>query len=92
VIIDYDCKPRSGEEADPIASRLDVHRRLSELKSAACAEQDLNLVERLTADLTYLEALLGAQRSLEDYLLCTQGCAARGWSPDYVVSRGALER
>lgn len=92
VIIDYDCKPRSGEEADPIASRLDVHRRLSELKSAACAEQDLNLVERLTADLTYLEALLGAQRSLEDYLLCTQGCAARGWSPDYVVSRGALAR
>lgn len=91
-IIDYDCLPSDSEENEEALDRIGVYQRLNRLKSEANMEQDLALVERLTADLAYLEALLGSQQSLEDYISCTQGCAAAGWAPDYVVARGEVAK
>lgn len=91
-IIDYDCKPYFDGGIAPITDRIDAYYRLSELKSAASTGQDINFVERLTADITYLEALLGVQHPLRDYLLRTQGCATDGWPPDYVMAKGEIAR
>jgi hypothetical protein len=86
-IIDYDCMPTEANVGEPITGRLDAYDRLSRLKSAARAATDIPLVERLTADVTFLEALLGAQHSLQEYVLRTQGCMARGWASDYIAGR-----
>jgi hypothetical protein len=82
-IIDYDCVPTDAAIA-PASSRLDVYRRLAELRRDITAGP---VAERIDADLAYLRALMGERAPLVDYVRSTQGCAAAGWPEDYVTER-----
>ncbi|ONI87972.1 hypothetical protein ALI22I_19655 [Saccharothrix sp. ALI-22-I] len=88
-VIDFDCHP-AGQAAPDVTDRLEVHRQLVELREAAAG--DAVLSERLAADLAYLRALLGERLPLGDYLQLTQGCAADGWSGEYIALRGEQAR
>jgi hypothetical protein len=83
-VIDYDCHPRD-EPTPPAADRLQVHAQLVELRAQAA--EDPILAQRVDADLAYLRALLGERQPLGDYVRRTQGCAAEGWSADYLDTR-----
>ena len=87
-VIDFDCHPVDVDIA-PAESRLEVYRRLSELRE--CTDEEC-LVGRLDADIAYLGALLGERKPLPEYIQVTQGCGAAGWSPDYVLARGEQAR
>ncbi len=86
-VIDFDCHP-VDTDVEPAESRLDVHRRLSELRDRA----DEGVAERLDADIAYLGSLLGERRPLTEYVQVTQGCGAAGWSAEYVLERGEQAR
>ncbi|WP_406290188.1 hypothetical protein [Embleya sp. NBC_00896] len=88
-IIDFDFFP----EAEPVpaaSDRLAVYARLSELAATPAVADAPRLATRLTADLAYLGAQLGERPALDEYIRATQGCAAVGWSVDYVTERAAL--
>jgi hypothetical protein len=86
-VVDFDCYPESAGEVVPAASRLAVRDRLVELKTAADADDGPRpLANRLGAALAYLDALLGVRMPITDYIHVTQGCAAHGWTEDYVAS------
>ncbi|MGW1994538.1 hypothetical protein [Embleya sp. NPDC001921] len=90
-IIDFDFFP----EAAPVPAagdRLAVHARLSELAAIPEVADAPRLATRLNADLAYLGAQLGQRLELDEYIRATQGCAAVGWSADYVTERAALAR
>jgi hypothetical protein len=40
----------------------------------------------------YLRALIGEQLPFDQYISMTQGCPARGWSPDYVEHRAQMAK
>jgi hypothetical protein len=87
-VIDYDLHPR----ADPVPaaeSRYAVLQRLAELRAAAPPGP---LVARLTADVAYLEALLGVPAAVRDYVGRTQGFDPAGWPDGYVTFRGDQAR
>jgi hypothetical protein len=88
-IIDYDCAP-PNEPVDPYSDRFAALDSLLQLRDQA--DGDSTLTTQLDAHTTYLRAILGEQTSLEAYIQRTQGCSARGWSPDYVRYRGELAR
>ncbi|WP_308165860.1 hypothetical protein [Actinomadura sp. NEAU-AAG7] len=88
-VIDFDCRPVE-EEIEPARSRLDVYRRLIELRERA--EGVDCLAGRLDADIAYLGALLGEHRPLAEYVQVTQGCGAAGWSAEYVTAIGERAR
>ncbi|MFI6580958.1 hypothetical protein [Embleya sp. NPDC050493] len=90
-IIDFDFFP----EAEPVAAacdRLAVHARLSDLAATPAVADAPCLATRVNADLAYLGAQLGERRDLDEYVRATQGCAAVGWSGDYVGERAAIAR
>lgn len=91
-IIDFDCLPAGADKPDvpDYANRIAVLYDLVALRGEA--EGAPHLVERLDADIAYLEAVLGRQRPLSEYVQLTQGCPAAGWPPDYVERCGAEVR
>lgn len=90
-VIDFDYHPETAQ-AEPVAGRLAAYRRINELRELAQESGNELLAERLTADCTYLAALMGERLSLTDYVLATQGCPAAGWPADYVSERGEIAR
>ncbi|MFI0370391.1 hypothetical protein ACH35V_21190 [Actinomadura sp. 1N219] len=90
-VIDFDCAPTTAH-TEPATSRLDVHQRLTDLRTRAAEAGADHLTTRLTADLAYLGALLGEHRPLNDYVQATQGCTAAGWQDGYITHRGDQAR
>jgi hypothetical protein len=85
-IVDFDCHPQSATHV-AATSRVEVRTQLEELHTEAVADADADhLAARIRAALAYLDALLGAHEPLADYIRATQGCAARGWSDEYIES------
>jgi hypothetical protein len=82
-VIDFDCHPLNDEVA-PATSRIFVRDRLAQLFERADAAGERRVAGRARASLAYLDALLGAQIPFTRYVQLTQGCAAVGWSADYV--------
>ncbi|WP_280366660.1 hypothetical protein [Nocardia wallacei] len=89
-IIDYDCHPDTTGTVPAARDRRDIRDHLQRLHDHATAEGDSTLIERLDADIAYCDALLGTTRPFADYLHATQGCAATGWSADYLDHRRTL--
>jgi hypothetical protein len=87
-VIDYDCAP-TDEVVQPYPDRLAA---LDELSGLIDADDDGPVAEQLTAHTTYLAALLGERRPLDDYVRRTQGCPARGWTSDYLDHRRTMAR
>jgi hypothetical protein len=90
-IIDFDYHP-DGSEVRPAAGRLDVYRRIGELRGMAEESGSTMLTERLSADRAYLAALMGERLPLTDYVSATQGCPASGWRAEYISERGEIAR
>lgn len=90
-IIDFDCHPEDSHIA-PATGRLGAYTQISELLENAEESGDKTLTERLTADRSYLAALMGERLPLTDYVLATQGCHAAGWPADYISERGEIAR
>jgi hypothetical protein len=82
-VVDFDCHPQGDDGATPM-NRVDARQRLGNLRTAALAEADHAIAERVAATLAYIDALLGARVPIEDYISTTQGCAAHGWSDAYL--------
>src|SRR5262249_49065604 len=82
-VIDYDCC-LLDQEIESASSRLAVLRQLEDLRERAGESED-SLCRRIDAELTYLRALLGEHRPLDEYVLATQGCHAAGWPEQYVT-------
>jgi hypothetical protein len=82
-IVDFDCTPPDQPPA-PATNRLEVYDRLTDLHAAAGNDPELAAVTR--AHLTYLEAVLGHRRPLEEYVTLTQGCPVAGWPEDHVMA------
>jgi hypothetical protein len=87
-VIDYDCAP-TEETIEPYSSRLAA---LDDLKTLRREAGDSPAGGQLEAHATYLAATLGEQIPLADYLHRTQGCAAPGWSEDYLQHRLSVAR
>jgi hypothetical protein len=90
-IIDFDCHP-VAEKVEPADSRLAVLSQLDRLLKQAESADDFRLADRIGAHLVYVNALLGRQYSLTDYVFATQGCRPAGWPEDYLVERGEIAR
>lgn len=84
-VVDFDCHPVDPATVPRASSRLEVRAQLESLRTEAAgdAESD-DAADRIGAALAYLDALLGAREPLADYIRATQGCAADGWSDDYL--------
>ncbi|MGH3614935.1 MAG: hypothetical protein ACRDRK_20550 [Pseudonocardia sp.] len=84
-VVDFDCHPVDAAAVPRASSRLEVRARLESLRAEAAdhAESD-DVSDRIGAALAYLDALLGTREPLADYIRATQGCAADGWSDDYL--------
>jgi hypothetical protein len=87
-VIDFDFHPSDREPPTP-ADRLTTFQKLSELVQR---EQEPAVVQRITADLAYLRALMGERSLLDDYIRATQGCPAAGWPAEHVTAKGELAR
>jgi hypothetical protein len=82
--VDFDCDPPS-EAAPKATSRLAVREQLVALVAAAeNSVAERHLAERLSASIAYLDALLGFRAPIGAYIQSTQGCAAAGWSGEYL--------
>ena len=82
-IIDFDfCPP--AHDIQPAKDRLDVYKRLRQLRKAASDSAEPALAERIDSHLAYLQALLGYRAPLDNYIRTTQGCQPRGWPTAYV--------
>lgn len=97
-VVDFDCHPQGSAEVVAATSRIEARTRLEELRTEAVdAGGSGHLLDRIHATLAYLDAVLGAREPIADYIQTTQGCAATGWSDDYIedvrtVAVSALER
>jgi hypothetical protein len=92
-IIDFDCLPADAPQLPDVpiyASRLAVLEDFVKLRGTA--DGNPFLLERLDADIAYLEAVLGRQRPLSEYTQLTQGCPAAGWPSVEVEQLGAEVR
>jgi len=85
-VVDYDCHPQSAAGVKPASSRVAVRRELARLRVEAPTDAPAAVVDRISASLAYLDALLGARVPLADYIRTTQGCGAAGWSDEYIES------
>jgi hypothetical protein len=89
--VDFDCLP-SDTQVEPADSRLAVYRQLIALRDQAEQSGETVLLRRLRADVAYLGALMGERLPLSSYVETTQGCAAAGWTKEYVTARGDVAR
>jgi hypothetical protein len=89
-VIDFDCAP-PGNKPHPFDNRFAALDELSELGKHTNTEHPA-LKAQLDAHIAYLRALMGEQPPFDQYILMTQGCSARGWSPDYVEHRAQMAK
>jgi hypothetical protein len=89
-VIDFDCAPPANKP-HPFENRFAALDELSQLGSHA-NEQHLVLKAQLDAHIAYLRALIGEQLPFDQYILMTQGCVPRGWSPDYIEHRARIAK
>jgi hypothetical protein len=75
----------------PFENRFAALRELSQLGSRT-NKQHPALRAQLDAHIVYLRALIGEQLPFDQYISMTQGCPARGWSPDYVEHRAQMAK
>ena len=80
-VIDFDCAPPENRPR-PFENRFTALDELSRLRSDT-NKQHPALKAQLDAHIAYLRALIGEQLPFDQYIVTTQGCAARGWSVDY---------
>jgi hypothetical protein len=89
-VIDFDCAP-PVDRLRPFENRFAALRELSQLGSRT-NKQHPALRAQLDAHIVYLRALIGEQLPFDQYISMTQGCPARGWSPDYVEHRAQMAK
>ncbi|HEY0539776.1 MAG TPA: hypothetical protein VGD53_15475 [Actinoallomurus sp.] len=87
-VLDFDFHPIDGEPPAP-ADRLTTFYRLHDL---AKETTEPAVLQRISADLAYLRALMGERQDLDAYVRATQGCPAAGWPAEYVTAKGELAR
>jgi hypothetical protein len=85
-IVDFDCCP-PDDDVPAASSRLGVRAQLAQLLAVAVADNSAgHLADRLSAEISYLDAALGTRMPIRAYIKSTQGCDARGWSDSYITS------
>lgn len=89
-VIDFDCAPPT-DPPRPFPNRFAALDELSRLRSDT-DPQHSPLWSQLDAHIAYLRALIGEQLPFDQYILTTQGCAARGWTSDYVEYRAQMAK
>lgn len=89
-VIDFDCAPPTNPP-NPFPSRFAALDELCRLRSDKDPQHPA-LRAHLDAHSAYLRALIGEQLPFDQYILTTQGCAARGWTPDYVEHRAQMAK
>jgi hypothetical protein len=92
-VIDFDCYPQGQEQPvpDPL-DRLSAYWHLLDISRTAARQGERALAERADAHLAYLRALMGERAPLDEYMLATQGCHARGWPEPYIQQVGERAR
>lgn len=83
-IIDYDTHPERFSP-EPASDRMAVHTQLVSIRDEARASNRSDIAARADAELAYLRAVLGERAPISSYIQLTQGCAAAGWAPEYVL-------
>jgi hypothetical protein len=86
--LDFDFHPLEDGPPAPV-DRLTTLYRLQELAQEA---DEPAILQRISADMAYLRALMGERQKLDAYVRATQGCHAAGWPADYVSAKGELAR
>lgn len=89
-VIDFDCAPPANKP-HPFKNRFAALDELSQLGNHTNTQHPA-LKAQLHAHIAYLRALLGEQLPFDQYILMTQGCSARGWSPDYIEHRAQMAK
>jgi hypothetical protein len=89
-VIDFDCAPPANKP-HPFDNRFAALDELSQLGSYTNTQHPA-LKAQLDAHIAYLRALIGEQLPFDQYILMTQGCAARGWNPDYIEHRAQMAK
>lgn len=89
-VIDFDCAPPANKP-HPFENRFTALDELIRVGSHTNSQHPA-LKAQLDAHIAYLRALIGEQLPFDRYILMTQGCAARGWSLDYVEHRAQMAR
>ena len=87
-VIDFDCYPRRRWSIEQPLDRLSTYQRLLKISRSADSQGDVDLAERADAHLAYVRALMGERAPLNDYVLTTQGCRAKGWPEEYIQHVG----
>jgi hypothetical protein len=87
-VIDFDCDPPRQFSADRPLDRLSAYQKLLRVYQEASAQKEPALAERVNAHLAYLRALMSVRASLDEYVLATQGCHAKGWPESYIQQVG----
>ncbi len=90
-VIDFDCAP-PADKPSPFDNRFAALDDLTRLRIEADTQHQPVLKTQLNAHIAYLCALLGQQLPLDEYISLTQGCAARGWTQDYIEQRAWIAR
>jgi hypothetical protein len=91
-VIDFDCYPQYQESTPEPLDRLSAYWRLLDISQTAAQQGEAALAERANAHLAYLRALMGERTPLDEYILATQGCHARGWPEPYIQQVGEKTR
>ena len=89
-VIDFDCAP-PADKPHPFQNRFTVLDALNRLGNDT-KEQHPALRAQLDAHIAYLRAVIGEQIPFDQYIFMTQGCAARGWTRDYVEHRAQMAK
>jgi hypothetical protein len=90
-VIDFDCAP-PADKPHPFDNRFAVLDELQRLRGEAHAQHQPVLRTHLDAHIAYLSALIGQQLPFDEYILLTQGCAPRGWTPDYIAHHASTAK
>jgi len=89
-VIDFDCAP-PADKPRPFENRFVALDELSRLVSDTNKKHPA-LTAQLNAHIAYLRALIGEQPPFDQYILMTQGCVPRGWSPGYIEHRAQMAK
>lgn len=84
-IVDFDCHPPARVNSAKF-DRIQVREQLVGLLEVASNDSATqHLHDRVSAAITYLDALVGERMPIREYIKATQGCDAEGWSDSYIA-------